>query len=99
MSFQVFGGSGGSSATGGSGATGGTGVGGDCARICESPCVSEYLPPEAVDDCQRSCDMGFFICIPELIAVLECIEALGCDGSSPACIDESSALTSCLSSP
>ena len=82
--------------TGGSGATGGTGVDGDCARICENPCVGEYLPPGAVDDCQRSCDMGFFTCIPELVAALECIEALGCDGSSLACVDESETLTSCL---
>ncbi|MBW1905120.1 MAG: hypothetical protein JRJ24_07410, partial [Deltaproteobacteria bacterium] len=45
-----------------------------------------------------SCDMGFFTCIPELIAALECIEALGCDsgGGSPACVDESETLTSCL---
>lgn len=85
--------------TGGSGGgSGGGGASGDCARICESPCVGEYLPPGAVDDCQRSCDMGFFTCIPELIAALDCIEALGCDsgGGSLACVDESETLTSCL---
>jgi len=75
---------GGSGASGGSGATGGSGgvggmIGGDCARICGSRCVGDYLPPGAPDDCERSCSMGFFTCVPELIAALDCIEALGCD--------------------
>jgi hypothetical protein len=100
------GGAGGSGGTAGAGATGGSGgmggmggmISGDCARICGSPCVGEYLPAGALDDCERSCAMGFFTCVPELIAALDCIEALGCDsgGGSSACVDESEALTSCL---
>lgn len=87
---------------GGAGGAGSAGTGGsggsnpDCTRLCENPCVGEYLPEGALDDCERSCNMGFFTCIPELIAGVECIEALGCDGSSPACLDESAALTACL---
>ena len=94
------GGSGGTAGSGGSGGSAGVGgmVGGDCARICGSPCVGEYLPAGALDDCERSCAMGFFTCIPELVAALDCIEALGCDsgGGSSACVDESEAFTSCL---
>lgn len=87
----------GSGGTGGSGGAGGS-IGGDCARICESPCVGEYLPAGALDDCERSCAMGFFTCVPELVAALDCVETLGCDsgGGSSACADESQALTSCL---
>ena len=90
----------GSGATGGSGSGGAGGsVGGDCARMCGSPCVGEYLPAGALDDCERSCAMGFFTCVPEIIAALDCIEALNCEGSSDACLDESQALTTCISSP
>jgi hypothetical protein len=91
------GGTAGSGASGGSGGVGGA-AGGDCARICESPCVTEYLPAGALDDCERSCAMGFFTCVPELVAALDCIEALGCDsgGGSSACVDESEAFTNCV---
>jgi hypothetical protein len=81
---------------GGSAGSGGSASNPDCTRLCENPCVGEYLPPGAVDDCERSCNMGFFTCIPELIAGVECIEAMGCDGTSPACLDESAALAACL---
>jgi hypothetical protein len=98
-------GSGGTAGAGGSAGTGGAaGVGGnggaaddDCNRICESPCVEEYLPVGAVDDCVRSCRMGFFECIPEIIAALECIELVSCDTLADTCIPESAALTACLS--
>lgn len=80
---------------GGSGAAGG----GDCARICGSPCVGEYLPPGALDDCELSCAMGFFTCIPELIDALDCIEGYSCVGTEPSCIAQTAALTTCLSSP
>jgi hypothetical protein len=60
--------------------------------------VGEVLPEGALDDCVNACAMGFFPCLPEIVAALECIEGLGCDsgGGSPACVDESEALTSCL---
>ena len=89
------GGAGGSTGTGGSG---GGASSGDCARICESPCVGEILPAGALDDCVNACTMGFFTCVPEIVLALDCIEPLGCGsgGGSPACLDESQALTSCL---
>ena len=92
---------GGTAGTGGSAGAGGSGGGtssGDCARICESPCVGELLPAGALDDCVNACTMGFFTCVPEIVSALDCIEPLGCGsgGGSSACVDESQALTSCL---
>ena len=79
---------------GGSGATGG---GGDCALICGSPCVAEFLPAGALDDCERACAMGVFPCIPETIAVLACLEAIDCGRTgSTACLPQSEAFTTCL---
>lgn len=91
-------GSGGAAGTGGSAGMGGAGGMGDddCSRICESPCVDELLPAGMVDDCIRSCTMGFFSCIPELIAALECIELIDCDILADPCLTESQALTTCL---
>ncbi len=91
-------GSAGSAGTGGSGGSSGSSGSGDCARICESPCVGELLPAGALDDCVNACTMGFFTCVPEIIAALDCIEPLGCGsgGGSSSCLDESEALTSCL---
>jgi hypothetical protein len=100
------GGAGGSGATGGSGAggsgatggdgTGGSGAtsGGDCARICRSPCLEDFPPPGTVDDCERSCATGFFTCIPELVAVYDCFEAYSCD-PGVSCLDETRDFTSC----
>lgn len=88
-------GSGGTADTGGDGGTGGM-ANDECNRICESPCVGEYLPPGSVDDCLRSCRMGFFVCIPDLIAALECIEMIACDILADPCLAQSEALTTCL---
>ncbi len=91
---------GGTGATGGGpDGTGATGGGGDCARICESPCVGEFLPAGALDDCIRTCEMGGFPCTPETIAVLSCLETIDCGrGGSTACSAESEAFTSCVGS-
>ena len=94
-------GSGGSAGSGGQAGIGGNGgMGGmvddDCSRICESPCVEAYLPIGTVDDCIRACRMGFFECIPELIAALQCIEMVSCDVLADSCLGQSEALTMCL---
>ena len=103
-------GSGGSAGMSGSGGTAGVGgsagmganvgmggmVGDDCSRICESPCVEEVIPGGMVDDCINACRMGSFMCIPELIAALECIEMIDCDIVADPCIAQSTALTICL---
>ena len=68
----------------------------DCSRICESPCVEEVIPGGMVDDCINACRMGSFMCIPELIAALECIEMIDCDIVADPCIAQSTALTICL---
>lgn len=92
-------GTGGASGTGGSAGMGGAGgmISDDCNRICESPCTEEVLPIGTVDDCIRSCRMGFFTCIPELVDALECLETIDCGNTpSDACLGQSAALTACL---
>ena len=89
------GGSAGMNGTGGTAGTGGI-ADDDCSRICESACVEEVIPVGMVDDCILSCRMGFFTCIPQLIAVLECIELVSCDILADPCTTQSEALTTCL---
>jgi len=100
-------GSGGVMASGGTGGAGGTGgTGGDpgsgdddCNRVCESPCVEDVLPTDTVDDCIRACrmDSEFQRCLTELVAIIACLETIGCGSiASPACLPQSGAFTSCL---
>ncbi len=85
---------------GGSG-IGDNGGGGDCARICGSPCVAEFLPAQSGDDCVRACEMDAGIlsgCLSETVTVLECLETIDCGRSgSTGCLDQSLAFSDCIS--
>ena len=77
------------------------GGGGDCARICGSPCVAEFLPAQSGDDCVRACEMDAGIlsgCLSETVTVLACLETIDCGRSgSTRCLDQSLAFSDCIS--
>ena len=92
----------GTGGTGGSdtGGTGGSAGDDDCTRVCMSPCIERVLPVGSVDDCIRACRMGgvvFGTCMPQTIAVIECLETIECGTTgSPACLSQSQAFTACI---
>ncbi|MDH3199469.1 MAG: hypothetical protein OEM15_01115 [Myxococcales bacterium] len=88
-------------AVGCGGDDGASGGGGDCARICGSSCVAEFLPAQSGDDCVRACEMDTGIlsgCLSETVSVLACLETIDCGRSgSTACLDQSLAFSDCIS--
>jgi hypothetical protein len=94
------GGNGGTGASMGTGGTGNTSSGGECQRICESPCIDDVgLEESEVAECVQACEMdGFPLgdCLAETVALLECLEPLDCQPQGLNCLDQTLDFSNCF---